>query len=446
MSTSFFTSSIIFSCAILLRAILFFYGLIQDKYSPLPYTDIDYFVFTDAARYVSRGLSPYERETYRYTPLLAWILLPTARPGAAWFSFGKFLFALADVIAGWLILLVLRSPAGGGMRTDRALKFASIWLLNPMVATISTRGSSEGLLGVMVVALLWAVLSKRIMLAGVLLGLAVHFKIYPFIYGVSILWYLEPEVTSISEKSSGPSEKKPPAASVLRSLPAFLTPSRIMLLASSLATFLALNIFMYAIYSTPFLTHTYLHHLTRIDHRHNFSPYNTLLHLSSAVPSATGAVKFESLAFIPQLALSAVFIPLALAKKDLAGTMLAQTFAFVAFNKVCTSQYFLWYMILLPFYLPHSSLLSSPRLGLTAAALWVTAQGLWLQQAYQLEFLGKSTFFPGLFVAGLSFFVVNCWILGIMVTDIGNKPFSKQKAEGKMVEEDRGKRRVKRVE
>lgn len=338
MSTSFFTSSIIFSCAILLRAILFFYGLIQDKYSPLPYTDIDYFVFTDAARYVSRGLSPYERETYRYTPLLAWILLPTAWPGAAWFSFGKFLFALADVIAGWLILLVLRSPAGGGMRTDRALKFASIWLLNPMVATISTRGSSEGLLGVMVVALLWAVLSRRIMLAGVLLGLAVHFKIYPFIYGVSILWYLEPEVTSISEKSSGPSEKNPSAASVLQSLLAFLTPSRIMLLASSLATFMALNIFMYAIYSTPFLTHTYLHHLTRIDHRHNFSPYNTLLHLSSAVPSATGAVKFESLAFIPQLALSAVFIPLALAKKDLAGTMLAQTFAFVAFNKVCTSQ------------------------------------------------------------------------------------------------------------
>ena len=338
MSSPLFTSSFVFSSAILLRALLFVYGLIQDKYAPLPYTDIDYFVFTDAARYVSRGLSPYERETYRYTPLLAWILLPTAWPGAAWFSFGKILFALADIIAGWLIVLVLRSPAGGGMRTDRALKFASIWLLNPMVATISTRGSSEGLLGVMVVALLWAVLSKRIMLAGVLLGLAVHFKIYPFIYGVSILWYLEPQTASISENPTGHSKEKPSAASILQSLLAFLTPARMILLASSLATFMALNIYMYAIYSTPFLTHTYLHHLTRIDHRHNFSPYNTLLHLSSAVPSATGAVKFESLAFIPQLALSAVMIPLVLAKKDLAGTMLAQTFAFVAFNKVCTSQ------------------------------------------------------------------------------------------------------------
>ena len=338
MSTSFFTSPVIYNSAVLLRVILLFYGLLQDKYSPLPYTDIDYFVFTDAARYVSRGLSPYERETYRYTPLLAWILLPTAWSGAASFSFGKVVFALADIIAGWLIVLVLRSPAGGGMRTDRALKFASIWLLNPMVAMISTRGSSEGLLGVMVVALLWAVLSKRIMLAGILLGLAVHFKIYPFIYGVSILWHLEPQTTSASEQSSGSAKKNPENASVLHFLLAFLTPTRIILLASSLTTFMALNISMYAIYSTPFLTHTYLHHLTRIDHRHNFSPYNTLLHLSSAVPSATGTVKFESLAFVPQLALSAVLIPLALAKKDLAGTMLAQTFAFVAFNKVCTSQ------------------------------------------------------------------------------------------------------------
>lgn len=331
MST-FFTSSYIFVSAIVLRVILTCYGLLQDQYSALPYTDIDYFVFTDAARYIYHGYSPYNRETYRYTPLLAWLLIPTAWPGTAWFSFGKTLFALADIVAGWLIVLVLRSPLGGKMETQRALKFASIWLLNPMVATISTRGSSEGLLGVMVVAILWAVLSRRIMFAGVLLGLAVHFKIYPFIYGISIIWYLEPSAEQMSKTQISAQ------SSIIQRLRAFITPTRITLLLSSLTTFTALNAVMYAIYSTPFLTHTYLHHLTRIDHRHNFSPYNTLLHLTSAVPPSSGSMRFESIAFIPQLALSAVFIPLALAKKDLAGTMLAQTFAFVAFNKVCTSQ------------------------------------------------------------------------------------------------------------
>lgn len=99
--------------------------------------------------------------------------------------------------------------------------------------------------------------------------------------------------------------------------------------------------------------------------------------------------------------------------------MLAQTFAFVTFNKVCTSQYFLWYMVFLPFYLPNSSLLKNPSLGIFATALWVAAQVLWLQQGFELEFLGKSTFVPGLWGASQIFFLTNAWLLGIVVQDIG---------------------------
>lgn len=337
MMTALFTSPAkIITASVVLRLVLLVYGAWQDANSPVKYTDIDYLVFTDAARYVSQGASPYTRDTYRYTPLLAWLLVPKTWhihvAGQTWplFSFGKVLFALADVLAGWLMAKCLRTNYG--MDTPRALKFASVWLLNPMVANISTRGSSEGLLGVLVAGVLWAVLNGRIAVAGVLLGLGVHFKIYPFVYGVAILWWLENRAPSTSTNTTT-------GGGIFK----FLTPARITLTLTALVTFAVLNATMYALYGFPFLQHTYLHHLTRIDHRHNFSPYSTLLYLcasasSSSSPLPPTSTSFESLAFIPQLVLAVLIIPAVLGRKDLAGTMLAQTYAFVAFNKVCTSQ------------------------------------------------------------------------------------------------------------
>ncbi|KAI1421514.1 glycosyltransferase family 50 protein [Xylaria sp. FL1777] len=451
----------LFASAALLRVGMLLYGLWQDANSPVKYTDIDYLVFTDAARFTftssssSSSASPYERETYRYTPLLAWLLYPTTFPGAFCFSLGKVLFAAADLLAGYLIIRVLRRHMR--MPLDRACRFASIWLLNPMVATISTRGSSEGLLGVLVTALLWAVLERRVVLSGVLLGLGVHFKIYPFIYAPAIVWWMDDEhmvaaSTTVTTTTASPieledtskgkgaakgdvtGERKPDhdlPITLLGTITAFATRERIQLTLTSLATFAGLNIVMYVVYGMPFVTHTYLHHVTRIDHRHNFSPYNVLLYLTSSSSSASSAllpstphhqtapwtIKMESVAFAPQLLLSTILIPLVGAKKDLATTMMAQTFAFVAFNKVCTSQYFLWYMVFLPLYLPNSSLLRKPTLGVTALALWVVAQGLWLQQGYKLEFLGLSTFLPGLWLSSLVFFAVNCFILGLIIDD-----------------------------
>lgn len=323
------TARVLFA-ATALRLILLVYGGWQDANSAVKYTDIDYMVFTDASRYVAKGEPPYARDTYRYTPLLAWMLLPTAWEGSApWsalaFAFGKALFALSDVLAGWLVVRLLcrcyRFP------TERALRYvAAAWLWNPMVANISTRGSAEGLLGVLVAGLLWATLTRRAILAGLILGLAVHFKIYPFIYGVSILWWWDAEHDGVP-----PSRNSDLITRAVR----FVTPSRVKVTISALATFVALNAVMYFMYGLPFLHHTFFHHLTRIDHRHNFSPYHMLMYLAAAGNASSG---FESLAFIPQLVLVVVALPLVLAKKSLATAMLAQTFAFVTFNKVCTSQ------------------------------------------------------------------------------------------------------------
>lgn len=239
LSTFFGSLRAVFSAAILLRAIFLVYGLFQDAYSPMKYTDIDYFVFTDAARFIARGQSPYDRDTYRYTPLLAWLIYPTTWPGF-WFSFGKVLFAVGDIVAGWMMLRILLTYQN--MSQERALRYASIWLLNPMVATISTRGSSEGLLGVFVTALLWAVLAKRVALAGFLLGFAVHFKIYPFIYAASIVWWLDEDQIR-GKKSNKPSTP----ASSLDQILSFLTPQRLVLALSSLVTFMALNALMYLV-------------------------------------------------------------------------------------------------------------------------------------------------------------------------------------------------------
>ncbi|KAJ5421259.1 Mannosyltransferase DXD [Penicillium cf. griseofulvum] len=391
----------VFLAATALRLILLVYGGWQDAHSAVKYTDIDYMVFTDAARYVSKGESPYDRDTYRYTPLLAWMLLPTAWEGAApWstltFAFGKALFALSDVLAGWLVVqLLVRCYQ---FPVERALRYvAAVWLWNPMVANISTRGSSEGLLGVLVAAILWATLTKKPILAGLILGLSVHFKIYPFIYGVSILWWWDAERDGSATVDSG----------LLSKALGFITLSRVKFTVAALTSFVALNLVMYLQYGQPFLHHTFFHHLTRMDHRHNFSPYSTLLYLSAA-----GGPK--------PLILVVVALPLVLAKKSLTTAMLAQTFTFVTFNKVCTSQYFLWYLILLPFYLPSSSLIRKPTLGVSAAILWIAGQALWLHQGYNLEFLGLSSFVPGLLLAGLFFFAVNVWILGIIVRDGGD--------------------------
>jgi GPI mannosyltransferase 1 subunit M len=225
----------VFSAAIILRVVLVFYGLWQDTNSPMKYTDIDYYVFTDASRFIAHGHSPYERETYRYTPLLAWILMPTTWSNT-WFSFGKAIFATGDIIAGWLIVLVLQTSLK--MPMERAVKFSSIWLLNPMVATISTRGSSEGLLGAMVIALLWAAIQRRILLAGVLLGFGVHFKIYPFIYAPSIVWWLDGECLGIPLKGS---------ISIVEKVKCFCNSARVKLAFVSFVVFMGLNTLMFAL-------------------------------------------------------------------------------------------------------------------------------------------------------------------------------------------------------
>jgi GPI mannosyltransferase 1 subunit M len=167
--------------------------------------------------------SPYTRATYRYTPLLALVLAPNE-----WLhpSFGKYLFAACDLLTGVLMhrLLVSRilpstmplSPPVSNAQTSeesekpsqedpvsqpaeaqlqnrqamisaRATLLVASHLLNPLVFTISTRGSSESILSFFVLATLYFAYEDQWDIAAILLGLATHWKIYPFVYGVACL-------------------------------------------------------------------------------------------------------------------------------------------------------------------------------------------------------------------------------------------------------------------
>lgn len=234
------TSIISITCLLILgalfRFILIIYGVYHDNLHSLKYTDVDYTVFADAASYIypfpsqvspgflSRVLAenykiyigtPYDRLTYRYTPLLALFMIPNT-----WIPlFGKFLFSAADLgiaLIQYRILTgspssyrrqatspdnttaevheITRSPSVipplGVSEKQAKILISTTWLFNPFVANISTRGSAESLLGLIILMFMFLLQQDRLDVSAIVFGLAVHFKLYPIIYAPTILAYL----------------------------------------------------------------------------------------------------------------------------------------------------------------------------------------------------------------------------------------------------------------
>lgn len=498
------------------------------------YTDVDYVVFTDAAREVVAprplvtpeaaaeagdgmaawmfGLgSPYDRATYRYTPFLAWLAVPNVAIAFAW---GKLVFAAVDILVGWLIADILRAR---GVPPRAAAAYACLWLFSPIAANISTRGSADCIVVALSLLALRGLVRGHEVAAAAWLGGAVHFKIFPALFAIPMvlaidqhsdpstlaadpasLVRLEPDEgswaaggtdeqegsdsDSDSDSDSGPpsdasagleevrcrsavrqrssstsrvrrvgSAGPMPVAEaaaaaeadgrVMESWPAgdsllaratdcgrptssldallrwvrgFVTWRRVRFGVVSLAVCGALTGAAVVLYGHRCLHDAYLYHLGRTDPRHNFSPYFYSLYLADG---SAGAASLGLSAFLPQLAvvLAAGFglyrdVPLA---------MLVQAVAFVALNKVCTAQYFLWWQGLLPVAAAAARLgaarsggwVSSSAGWVAVAALFLAGQAGWLLQASDLEEGGRQTFL-GVWGAGLVFLAINT---GIMV-------------------------------
>ncbi|KAI6118830.1 glycosyltransferase family 50 protein [Pisolithus croceorrhizus] len=444
-----------------LRVGLILYSEWHDAHSGVKYTDVDYRVFSDAARFllhpnrtqldnaargpVARRLalhigrrvtlnlfrwpSPYTRETYRYTPLLALLLLPNELLHP---SFGKYLFAACDLVNGALIHQILLTslplrgnkssaplPGNEGQtvvqvqdtqstreRDAMATLLAGTHLLNPLVFSISTRGSSESILCTFILLTLYFALKRQWDTAAILLGVSTHWKIYPVIYGVSC-------VTAIASQTRGANKGH-------RLLQGLFCKESIRFAVVSASTFFILGALCYAIWGYPFLHEAFLYHLHRLDHRHNFSPYFYLTYLTYPgqgsedlldIPLWRLFLRSPLTSFIPQLTLSLGFgILFAQHRVDLPFAWFAQTYAFVLFNRVCTSQYFLWYTLFLPLIAPR---IRSPWL---CAVVWFGTQALWLAEAYRLEFLGENVHF-GLWLRGLTYLAGHAWVLAKVIDD-----------------------------
>ena len=236
-------SSIGFTCfaAFLLRICLIAYGEWQDKNMVVKYTDIDYHVFTDAARHVAEGNSPYLRPTYRYTPLLAILLTPNI---TLHMCFGKVLFVIFDVLAGYL----LHNIVGLHGRSDRRAVVASwLWLFNPLPLTVSTRGNAESIMAVLVLASIYFALVKHVSVSAIFFALSVHFKIFSIIYGLPLVLLVGDEAYNSKKPDVGGTEDNHKRNGYIHQAVKFIfDPQRIQFAVISAVTFLGLTGLLYA--------------------------------------------------------------------------------------------------------------------------------------------------------------------------------------------------------
>ena len=327
----------ILTTAFIIRILFIVIADFIDKYSSLKYTDIDYYVYCDAAKFIANYKSPYTRITYRYSPIIAWLLYPTIY----YPHYGKLLFSLFDVACIYqtykinlLLVSTLKQASTRTKQTSTHYKDHNILLIislfqcfNLYSIIICTRGSSDSITNYILLLFLTTLLSHQYILSGCLYGLAIHLRIYPIIYLPTILLYLwyycrydcktatdlytpKPLTSGAATVPITHNHHTPTTNSTtrtptyIRSLFAYLYQYKaiICFILSMCISFLIPTTLSYYTYGEEYMQHAWLYHITRIDYKHNFSIYfyNYYLSLSpSSSPITTTTIYDASTGYTP---------------------------------------------------------------------------------------------------------------------------------------------------
>lgn len=418
-----FVSEHLYALSIGLRLVLVLYSVLHDAMFRVKYTDIDYMIIVDGARFILEGQTPFARTTYRYTPILALLVLPSV---LLFDAFGKLVFASCDVAVMYLTDRLLRHRATSSSRLTLMKLFIAF---NPIVLIVSTRGNSDTLITLFaLVAIVLFELDQYALAAGVL-GFAAHFKIYPLIYVPSFAFGVWTKLQNRRRRRAKPGSRPPDERPLAR---AFVQWLRIVF-ASGVAfvvMFALPTALCYLWCGKEYIAEAFLYHVTREDHRHNFSPYWLLMYLNMAGRAQGYGIEYAPglLAFLPQ-AVVLLFASWML-RRNVAQACCVVTVLFIAFNKVCTVQYFVWFIPLLcfVFYQPRHRKNVKPILDkrgvevpayqapsylaiLLAFAAWAATIPIWVTVNFPLEFLGENAY-GRVWLASCLFFLATTSLAG----------------------------------
>jgi phosphatidylinositol glycan class M len=384
------------------------------------YTDIDYHVFSDGAKHVAKLESPYERETYRYTPLLAALMVPNIK---IWYPIGKFLLSTIDVGVGYLIELLLKYQDNINNKDEKTFNdfvkekkgdtyygYASLfYLYNPLTVVICTRGSADCIITFLVLLSLIYLEKRNYYLSALIYGFAVHFKIYPIIYAPSLYLYLiyKEYVKDIIRPHEPIKFCQRIFHKIIETIKMafkflFTKVALSFIIISSSVFFFFLGIF-YKLIGYKFLYEYLLYHLVRKDHRHNYSIFYYTIYLTYDNDFS----KYLSLiTFLPQMILiltATIFL-----YKDINLCLIVLTMIFVHFNKVITAQYFIWYLSLIPLIIHRNFLFNRHKTkAIIMFSIWMFFELIWNTLSHKLEYEGQN-YFLSMWGVDIGFFLISC--------------------------------------